>query len=194
MRSPIRLKNFGLRFLPYYAIGAAILWVARPTPGGFATGAALVVAGAVLRAWGAGHLVKTDHFTVTGPYARLRHPLYAGTLLVGVGFAVMVGGWLAPLLGAVFLVWFFGRYYPRKERVESARLEARYGPAFREYRERVPALVPARSSFRPGPEAGGTVEADPGWSSRRYLENNELGTLLALLVGLLAFGLRLSAG
>ena len=35
---------------------------------------AIVVLGAALRSWGAGHLLKNDGLTITGPYAHLRHP------------------------------------------------------------------------------------------------------------------------
>lgn len=191
MRSPIRLKNFRMRFAPYYVLGAAMLAYASPSVAGFLAGACLVMAGGALRAWGAGHLVKNDRLTITGPYARMRHPLYAGTLLVGIGFVVMVGGWFPPLLLAVFLAWFFWVYFPRKERIESERLERLYGVAYREYREHVPALVPALSVWRPTPAAAPDVETDGSWSPRRYLDNNELGTLLALTVGLIAFALRL---
>ena len=83
MRNPIRLKNLQLRFLPYYVAGVLVLLTLRPTGPLFALGVAFVLAGALLRGWGAGHLVKNDSLAITGPYAHLRHPLYAGSLLVG---------------------------------------------------------------------------------------------------------------
>ena len=43
-----------------------------------------------------------------------------------------------------------------------------------------------------GIEFGGVnkLAAGAGWSARRYSENNELGTFLAVAAGLLVFGLR----
>lgn len=186
MRNPIRLKNLRLRLLPLYAAGLALLLFARPTGAGYGCGLALLSAGAVLRGWGAGHLLKTEALTVTGPYAHLRHPLYLGTLLIGVGVLSMAGGVWALALLALFLPWFFLGYFPRKERSESQRLEALYGEAFRAYREAVPALWPRLSPWRPpgGPGVAGR------WSLERYSDNNELGTLLGVLALAVAFGLR----
>ena len=92
MRNPVRLKNLRLRFLPAYAIGGCALWLSRPSAPGLALGLLFVLGGAALRGWAAGHLIKTDAFCVAGPYAHLRHPLYCGTLLIGVGFALMLSG------------------------------------------------------------------------------------------------------
>ena len=92
MRNPIRLKNLSRRFLPFYLAGLAILILHRPDPAAMFVGAIPVVAGAGLRSWGAGHLIKNDRLTISGPYAYLRHPLYAGTLLLTVGFVLVAGG------------------------------------------------------------------------------------------------------
>ncbi len=193
MRNPIRLKNLRVRFLPFFAIGALALWLAEPTPTLFAWGAAVVIGGEFLRGWGAGHLVKNEKLTITGPYAHLRHPLYAGTLLVILGFA-LIGGALHTLwMLAIALPWFFLAYLPRKEELESARLEARYGDAFRSYQEQVPSLVPAIRPWRPDPLIASLVDLEGSWSKARYSDNNELGTLIAIGLGLLLFGLRLVA-
>jgi protein-S-isoprenylcysteine O-methyltransferase Ste14 len=188
MRNPLRLKNLGRRYWPWYAIGLAVLVFSRPTTAAFAAGVALVVLGAGLRTWGAGHLVKNDELTISGPYARVRHPLYVGTLLVGVGFGVIVGGALSLAILPVLMLWFFVSYFPRKEKSEAARLRAVHGAAFDDYRAGVPALVPRLSAWTPTPAARG--DADATWSFDRYSDNNELGTLLGLIACLVAFGLR----
>jgi len=185
VRNPIRLKNLRWRFWPFYLGGAVALLYMEPTRAGFGAGVGLVLAGAALRTWSAGHLVKNDRLTLTGPYAHLRHPLYAGTLLIATGFTVMVGGWPAPVLWALVMAWFFLHYFPRKERVEARRLEARYGDAYRHYRARVPALLPRLRPYR----APGDGEAR-GWSGALYDGNNELGTALALAIGVGALALR----
>jgi protein-S-isoprenylcysteine O-methyltransferase Ste14 len=190
MRNPIRTKNVRARFIPFYLAGGLLLWLVKPGPVAFAAGVALIALGAALRTWGAGHLVKTEQLTVTGPYARLRHPLYAGTLLVAGGFASMAGSWVSAIAFAALLVWFFGSYFPRKETAEALRLYARFGASFAAYRAEVPALVPRLRPWRPeraGVEFG---DAQARWSLDRYSENNELGTLLALIACLIAFGLR----
>ena len=190
MRNPIRVKNLRMRFLPFYLLGAILLLYAHPSPIGYGCGIAFVLAGASVRAWGAGHLEKTTRLTVSGPYARLRHPLYLGTLLAGLGVAIMLGGWWAPGLALLFVPWFFLDYFPRKERSESARLLEAHGEAFRRYRDAVPALVPRRSAWRPAPGAVAPFDVGRRWSFERYVDNNELGTLLALLACIAVFGVR----
>jgi protein-S-isoprenylcysteine O-methyltransferase Ste14 len=191
VHNPIRVKNLRMRFLPLYAVGFVLLFWVRPTLSEYLVGLVAVLLGAALRTWGAGHLVKTTSLTISGPYAWMRHPLYVGTLLCGSGIAVMFGGWWALGVLAVFLLWFFLVYFPRKERLESARLEALYGEAFARYRAEVPALRPRLATWRPSPQDT-QVSGDPScrWSLERYSENNELGTLLALLACMVVFGVR----
>lgn len=194
MRNPIRFKNLNLRFSLLYSLGALALIFHQPHPLTLAPGVTLVVLGIALRAWGAGHLVKNERLTVSGPYAHLRHPLYAGTLLAGTGFALIAGGPVSLLLLALLLPWFFLNYFPRKERVESTRLEDRYGDGYVRYHNGVPALIPSIRGWRPATGLETRDGLDRGWTRARYLANNELGSLIALLVGLLAFGIRAQIG
>ncbi len=194
IRNPIRFKNLNLRFMPVFIVGGLVLFWIRPSPVAYATGGGLVILGALLRGWGAGHLVKNERLTVTGPYAHLRHPLYAGTLLVAVGFSLIAGGEIALALLAVLLPWFFFFYFPRKDRIESARLERRYGLGYASYREHVPALLPAVRAWQPPGDSEPLGDPSRAWSGERYVDNNELGTLIALIAGLVVFGLRAQIG
>ncbi len=203
MRNPIRLKNLSWRFAPYYVVGVMALLLARPTWGAFMLGLVPVAAGVAVRTWGTGHLVKNDRFTVTGPYAYVRHPLYLGTILIAIGFATMLGG-VATLLVLMFILpWFGLRYFPRKERAEGERLHARYGDAFARYRDQVPALWPRLRPFALAPAAAGVGaagEAPSGgeervrWSAACYDANNEQGTLLAIVLGVACIALRITWG
>jgi len=180
MRNPIRPKNLKARFWPAYALGALALWLSTPTRASLLAGLPFVVFGIVVRTWGAGHLVKTDELACSGPYAFVRHPFYLGTLSIGVGFAAMLGGPVAIASIALLLGWFFGFYFPRKERSEAARLSARHGEPFERYRSAVPALWPQRRPY--------AQRSSARWSLARYDDNNELGTLLACCAGLLILG------
>ncbi len=183
MRNPIRLKNLNARFMPFYLIGAAVLFFRPPQPEGVALALPLIAAGAGLRGWGAGHLVKNAQLTTSGPYAHLRHPLYLGTILTATGFAIWLGGWLTLAVLAFVWPWFAFRYFPRKDRAEGERLESAYGERFRRYRSEVPALWPRRHGWR----AGSAFDSRTSWTLDRYSENNELGTLLALTFGAVLF-------
>jgi len=175
MRNPIRPKNLRPRFWPAIAAACLALAFAEPTPGSLLAGAPLIALWLFVRGWGAGHLVKNDVLTCSGPYAYVRHPFYLGTLAIGAGFAAMLGGRSALVALLVWVPWFFGFYFPRKERIEGARLSSRYGETYRAYRAAVPALWPLRGAW---------TEAGSGrWAWSRYDENNELGTLLACALG-----------
>ncbi|MCP5041237.1 MAG: hypothetical protein GY944_09420 [bacterium] len=183
-----------MRFVPFFVLGVLALVLLQPHSASLALGGGLAALGSVLRGWGAGHLVKNDRLTVTGPYAHLRHPLYAGTLLVGTGFAVIAGGVVALALLVLFLPWFFLRYFPRKERIESERLAQMYGEHYVRYRAEVPALFPTLRAWHPPTDGIPFDDLGRAWSSERYVDNNELGTLIALVAGLALFALRAQMG
>lgn len=178
IRNPIRLKNLRARFLPLYAAGVLVLWLHTPDRRLLGLGFVPIALGLVLRGWGAGHLVKNEALSTSGPYAHLRHPLYLGTLLIGSGFLVGLGGAWGLVGLALLWPWFALRYFPRKERVEDARLAVRYGARFDRYQGAVPALWPRLTAWRDGLAETPAIR----WSLARYSDNNELGTLLAVLV------------
>lgn len=184
MRHPFRRKNLSPRLWPGYALAAAGLWLARPSAVGLATGGCVAALGCALRLWSAGHLVKTEELTLSGPYAYLRHPLYLGTLLIALGFGAMAGPASLALVLAIFLPAYFGYYLPYKERVESERLLLRYGATYAAYRSAVPALWPRFRAWCP--PASGVSQAERRWSRERASQNDEFGVLLGALAGLLA--------
>jgi protein-S-isoprenylcysteine O-methyltransferase Ste14 len=186
MNLPSWRKALQPRVIPLYGLALAGLWLARPTAVGVAFGVTLIVAGEAVRAWGAGHLVKNDKLTVTGPYAWVRHPLYLGSLLIGVGFLLMGGGlalWLLP----IGLAFFFLYYFPYKDRIESARLERLYGEPYARYRAAVPALLPLPGAW---PEAAAVSGGARRWSAACFRDNDEGGTLAVVAAALVVFLVR----
>ncbi len=110
-------------------------------------GALLVAAGAALAVWGKLRLgrwfsatfgVKEGHELVTdGPFAITRHPIYSGLLLMLFGSALAWDSLLTLLLALLFsMTLFFHTVY------EELLFERHFGDAYREYRRRVPRLVP----------------------------------------------------
>ena len=67
----------------------------------------------------------------TGVYARARHPIYGGWILVGLGFALALSPWALPLAALLALE------LSGKSRVEERALVAHH-PEYTAYRERVP--------------------------------------------------------
>ncbi len=117
------------------------------TPAAFWIGAALTVLGLSLSVWARRHIggnwsgtvtVKRDHeLIVTGPYARVRHPIYSGLLLALLGTAIARGQWqgLLGVLIAFMALW-------RKWRLEERWMQQTFGDAYERYRARTAALIP----------------------------------------------------
>jgi hypothetical protein len=77
--------------------------------------------------------------TVSGPYAWTRNPLYFGSFLLVVGFAVASHSWVA----AALIVGYYAIFYPAVMRREEGELRRKHGEAFDEYAARVPLFFPA---------------------------------------------------
>lgn len=79
---------------------------------------------------------------VAGPYARLRHPQYAGFALIMIGFFLQWPTLVTGLMLPVLLVMYW-----RLARHEEREIEAEFGEIYRRYAERVPAFIPRLSSL-----------------------------------------------
>ncbi|MET8625716.1 isoprenylcysteine carboxylmethyltransferase family protein [Kitasatospora sp. NPDC004669] len=111
-------------------------------------GVVLVAAGLALRAWGMRTLgryytrtlrtVDTQHVVRDGPYRLIRHPGYAGSLLVWGGYALGTAGWAAALVVTALLLGAYGWRIAAEERL----LLSAFGPAYAEYRGASKRLVP----------------------------------------------------
>ena len=159
-----------LRVPAGYLFGAIALWLAAPTPRSLAMGALVGAIGEALRIWAAGHLEKGSEVTSTGPYALTRHPLYAGSILMGIGLAiaadtvpvaVLVGAYLAITVTAAI-------------RSEEAHLTAKFGGDYPAYRD------------------GRGPSAPRGFSVERAVRNREYRALLGFLAVLLLLTARMS--
>jgi len=80
---------------------------------------------------------RNRQLATTGPYAYLRHPQYAGFVLIMLGFLLQ---WLTLLTVVMFpiLVWMYVRLAHREER--EARVE--FGEAYTRYAATTPAFFP----------------------------------------------------
>jgi protein-S-isoprenylcysteine O-methyltransferase Ste14 len=118
------------RVLLGFVAGAVALWFARPTPWTLGIGAAIAITGELLRVWAAGHLEKSREVTMSGPYRWTRHPLYAGSTIMGIGLAVAASSPVVALLVAVYLGLTIGAAI----RAEEAHLTEKFGGAYPAYR------------------------------------------------------------
>jgi protein-S-isoprenylcysteine O-methyltransferase Ste14 len=79
--------------------------------------------------WSAEVQIKQGHELIrTGPYGRIRHPIYTGLLIAVAGTAILTGQ-VRSILG--FLIILFG--FIRKAKKEESFLYEKFGPAFTEH-------------------------------------------------------------
>jgi len=133
-----------------FLLAAIYLVWAEPTPSRLLAGVALALAGLLLRAWSAGHLEKERRLAMSGPYAHTRNPLYLGSAIAALGFAIAGGQWwFFVLLG--FFLW--ALYWPVM-RHEETRLERLFPAEFPVYARAVPAFWPRLRPWREGAAQG----------------------------------------
>ena len=102
------------------------------------TGVAFTWLGLALAIWARWHIgeywsarvtIKEDHKLIrSGPYARLRHPIYSGLDLAAIGMALLVDEW-GCLVGLALIV--VG--YVLKAKKEERMLAAQFGEVFQEH-------------------------------------------------------------
>jgi protein-S-isoprenylcysteine O-methyltransferase Ste14 len=148
-----------------FAFAVLYFWLARPTWRSLGIGTVLIVPGLLIRALASGHVRKNETLATSGPYAYTRNPLYLGSLLIGIGFALAARNWW---IGVVLVVMFFAIYLP-VIRSEEAFLRERF-PEFEEYAKSVPRMLPRLTPA--SSEAGG------GFLMELYLKHREWNALL----------------
>lgn len=151
-----------------FAFGFGVLWFVRPTCGAVRAGALVALAGELLRIWAAGHLEKGREVTQSGPYRWLRHPLYVGSMLMGIGLAIASTSFAAAAIIGVYL----GLTIPSAIRHEEDTLRARFGKDYDEYK-------------------AGTLSGDRRrFSLRRVLANHEHRAALGLTLVMIVLALK----
>ena len=143
-----------------FGLAGVYLLLAHPTPKLLLCGAAVGLAGLLLRAWAAGHLAKNRRLATGGPYAYTRSPLYLGSAVMGLGGALAGRSWPA---GVAFAILFVLVYWPVMQR-EARFLEKEFPQAFESYARQVPLFFPKLSPWRSGGER---------FEWRLYLRNRE---------------------
>ena len=109
-----------------FVFGVLAVWLARPTWFAWSIGASVAAVGEALRVWAAGHLDKGREVTHTGPYRFIRHPLYLGSTLIGVGMAIAS----ARLPVAFLIAGYLGATLFSAIRTEEAWLRATFGDQY----------------------------------------------------------------
>jgi protein-S-isoprenylcysteine O-methyltransferase Ste14 len=155
-----------------WILALPFLLLSSPNPGNLLVGGCVSLLGLGLRAYASGCILKEEELATGGPYGLVRHPLYIGSFLVGLGLGVASGRWWLLLGFMASFFWVYGRTI----RAEEAHLEALFGASYRRYRREVPAVLPrfrGRSEFRSG----------GGFRPWLYWRNNEWQAAVGTLAG-----------
>jgi protein-S-isoprenylcysteine O-methyltransferase Ste14 len=147
-----------------FVVAALVFYFATPTSFSIGAGIPIAMTGAIFRAMAAGVIRKDARLAISGVYSWTRNPLYFGSFMLALGFAVMSWNLAA---GALLLVP-FAAIYPRVIRSEEAHLERLFPEEFKRYRAAVPRFFPMFRRFH------------PAFSLSQYLANREYNTLLGL--------------
>jgi protein-S-isoprenylcysteine O-methyltransferase Ste14 len=151
-----------------FLFGVVALLLAKPTRLTLEWGGAVAVSGEMLRIWAAGHLNKSREVTMSGPYRWMAHPLYAGSSIVGIGFAIASNSFVVGALVTIYL----GATLTAAIRTEEQLLRERFGAEYDRYRR----------------EPRGRLVEGRHFSVRRALANREQRAMAGLIaVALLLF-------
>lgn len=146
----LRLAGLGvlLPFLLYLINPAWVAWARFEAPGWLRwSGSALTAVTVPLFYWlfstigrniSPSHTTRQGHKLITtGPYRRIRHPLYTFSLLAWSGLGLLSAMWWLLVGWGVILLFLLYRI-PREE----AHLIAEFGPAYRDYMTRTGRFLP----------------------------------------------------
>ena len=148
-----------------FLAAAVAFYLAQPTSQSIGIGAAIAAAGELIRIWAAGHLNRWREVARTGPYKLMKHPLYVGSSIMGIGFAVAAASTAVAILVALYLVVTLSAAV----RFEARELGEQFGADYQAYR------------------AGrGVAAAGRGFSVQQVIANREYRSAAGLV---LAFAL-----
>ena len=143
-----------------FVCAAVAFWLARPTPRSLVVGMSVAAMGELIRVWAAGHIDKGREVTCSGPYRYMRHPLYTGSTIMGLGFMIAARSLPAAIVVSVYLVVAL----VSAARAEEAVLDARFGGEYAAYRE------------------GRATPSDRPFSLARVIANREYRAVIGLVV------------
>ena len=147
-----------------FVLALFYFWRARATWVSLAAGAVIACLGILARALASGHVQKNRELTMTGPYAYVRNPLYLGSIIIAIGFAVAARDiWIAMAILLLFML-----IYVPVIRAEEIFLRGQF-PGYEAYAQRVPALLPRTLLVR---------QITRDFSRELYLQHREYNALL----------------
>jgi len=145
-----------------FAFAALAFWLAQPTVSSAGRGLLVALIGQALRIWAAGHIEKGREVTRSGPYGYVRHPLYLGSTIMGVGFMIAARSWIVAAIVGTYLLFTL----VAAMRTEEATLDERFAGEYSAYRR------------------GAAPPVSRGFSFARAMANKEYRAVAGLAIGM----------
>jgi protein-S-isoprenylcysteine O-methyltransferase Ste14 len=157
-----------------FLFAVVYIWLARPTKTSLLVGGLTLVPGLMLRGLASGHVQKDKQLTTSGPYAYTRNPLYLGSLIMAVGFAIASRNWW--IVGIMLLM--FALIYVPVIAGEERYLRQTF-PEYEEYSRGVPRILPRLTRYGSQQSAYSSARY---WKHREYEAAIGCAVVLAILV------------
>ena len=157
-----------------FIFAVVYIWLAQPTRISLIAGALVMVPGLVLRGLASGHVQKDQELTTSGPYAYTRNPLYLGSLMLAIGFAIAARSWW---IVGMMLAMFAAIYVPVIAG-EERYLREKFSE-YDDYAKHVPRMLPRLTPYR---SQQGEYSSARYWKHREYRASLGCAAMLVVLV------------
>ncbi len=171
-------RCFKFRFAVLYPLSAYLVLFVIPDDRSINSGLGFIVLGLLIRIWANGYAVKTQELTTCGPYAFLRHPLYLGTMLLFIGFVVMLKIYLLGLISFILVSIVYFNTIKKEEQL----LLNLFKQSYLDYKKNVPLIFPRFSAYK--------GQKSWGFSFKRLIKSQEYKLFIWVIILVIIFHLK----
>jgi protein-S-isoprenylcysteine O-methyltransferase Ste14 len=153
----------------------------------FAIGMGIALCGELFRVWTSGHLKKDKELAVSGPYCMVRNPLYVGSFLMAIGFAISCYNYAFPIRTFALIITVFVGFrliYDVQIKAEERHLANLFGNDYNDYKSGVPSFIPKFSALSNAIKTG-------AFSGAQMIKNKEHVTVLGFVTIAALIGLKI---
>jgi len=173
-----------------FVFGICFIIFSRPSSlAALIFGLLVAIAGETVRLVASGYIIKNDELSTEGPYSLVRHPLYFGSFVMGLGLCLSIFSVYhiisAIIFMALYIVLFFSVYIPVLKKEEQVLIE-KYGQKYLDYKASVPMLFPCLLNCKCNCSCNCEKEKTENIKSKKFdkkvfMNNKEYRALLGLL-------------
>lgn len=174
------IRQFFFKYRSFTPIPLALMIIAfaHPQKELVLIGILFLALGEMIRIWAVSHAggatrtrnVGAPFLCTTGPYSRVRNPLYIGNILIFIAIVLIAGTPSLWTMLAVTVTFFIIQYSLIISLEEETLIEI-FGDAYDTYRKNVPALMPKISAFKTSETRGRASLRKTLITEKRTLQN-----------------------